>query len=296
MLETELLAMLHCLAGITQGGILEIGPYVGGSTVAIATARSSQAAPFVTIEVGGSYPEQPFLPSDDILADLHANLERFGLDDQVFIIQGRSHDHRLQGLVNQIFERDKIGLLMIDLDGQVEANMGSFLPLLRHDSFIVIDDYIAPLAPSKQQVVQPAVDRWVAQGLLRQFGVFGGGTWCGQVNGEAALNTPIAKRQIFLPEIGHCFRYFACDLFIPPDRLPTMSSSQLVLCEDGRPLGPAHSLHKAIRLFGRGRYSHWAEETGTSLYFSTSDNSDPNLNGRDYSLEFAGVRFALTSV
>jgi hypothetical protein len=57
-------------------------------------------------------------------------------------------------------------------------------------------------------------------------------------------------------------------------------ASTLILCEDGRALGPAHSLHADIRTIGRGRFSHWGE----NLFFSTSDNSDPNKNGRIYTI------------
>jgi hypothetical protein len=52
------------------------------------------------------------------------------------------------------------------------------------------------------------------------------------------------------------------------------------LTENGRPLGPGGALHEDIRQMGQGRYSHW----GGGLYFSTSDNSDPNTNGRKYIL------------
>ena len=57
-------------------------------------------------------------------------------------------------------------------------------------------------------------------------------------------------------------------------------NSPLQLLEDGRPLGPGHSLHQDIAIQGQGRYSHWENR----LWFSTSDNSDPNNNGRTYSL------------
>jgi hypothetical protein len=57
------------------------------------------------------------------------------------------------------------------------------------------------------------------------------------------------------------------------------ASGALVLFEDGRALGPADSDHDHIRFRGRGGYSHW----NTTLYFSTSDNSDPRSNGRRYS-------------
>jgi hypothetical protein len=50
--------------------------------------------------------------------------------------------------------------------------------------------------------------------------------------------------------------------------------------EDGRPTGEAHSGHRDIAQQGRGLYSHWAQ----TLYFSATDNSDPNENGRTYSL------------
>ncbi len=66
------------------------------------------------------------------------------------------------------------------------------------------------------------------------------------------------------------------------DDLLSMFRSPAILCEDGVPIGVGHDLHDDIRKKGRGRFSHW---TG-SLYFSTSDNSDPNENGREYALVF----------
>ena len=54
--------------------------------------------------------------------------------------------------------------------------------------------------------------------------------------------------------------------------------SPIVICENHRLLGPAHASHKDIAAVGLGRFSHW----GTDIVFSTSDNSDPNANGRSY--------------
>jgi hypothetical protein len=56
------------------------------------------------------------------------------------------------------------------------------------------------------------------------------------------------------------------------------SRSTLILCEDGSPLGPPHSMHGDIRQKGLGLYSHW----GPDVVFSTSDNSNPNINNRSY--------------
>ncbi|WP_422003177.1 Gfo/Idh/MocA family protein [Reyranella sp.] len=59
--------------------------------------------------------------------------------------------------------------------------------------------------------------------------------------------------------------------------------SRLRLFEDGQALGPSHAGHESIRRTGRGAHSFWTEV----LYFSTSDGSDPNTNGRSYTAVLA---------
>lgn len=56
--------------------------------------------------------------------------------------------------------------------------------------------------------------------------------------------------------------------------------SQLMLYEDGKMLGLAHSMHAHIERFGKGRFSHW----DAGLHFATSDSSNPNTNGRSYAV------------
>jgi hypothetical protein len=56
--------------------------------------------------------------------------------------------------------------------------------------------------------------------------------------------------------------------------------SPLEVYEDGKPLGPAHSVHQDISDVGHGRFSHWR---GLGFIFSTSDNTNPNTNNRRYS-------------
>jgi hypothetical protein len=51
-----------------------------------------------------------------------------------------------------------------------------------------------------------------------------------------------------------------------------------MLCEGSELLGPPHTFHAEIVKLGFGRFSHFGE----SVFFSTSDNSDPNSNGREY--------------
>jgi hypothetical protein len=56
--------------------------------------------------------------------------------------------------------------------------------------------------------------------------------------------------------------------------------SNLLVCENSNLLGPMHSAHAEVAKNGHGRYSHWADH----LVFSASDNTDPNTNGRTYSV------------
>jgi pectate lyase len=60
--------------------------------------------------------------------------------------------------------------------------------------------------------------------------------------------------------------------------------SAMRLFENGIELHEAHTNHQDIRDFGKGRFSHW----GTTLYFSTSDNTDPVANGREYTYTLNG--------
>jgi glucan phosphoethanolaminetransferase (alkaline phosphatase superfamily) len=66
--------------------------------------------------------------------------------------------------------------------------------------------------------------------------------------------------------------------YLPGDRLDTPPSSSLLIFEDGKSLGPPHAPHESIRESGRGNFSHWYDQ----LVFSSSDNTDPRVNGRTY--------------
>ncbi|MGH7298508.1 MAG: hypothetical protein ACRELB_26445 [Polyangiaceae bacterium] len=78
------------------------------------------------------------------------------------------------------------------------------------------------------------------------------------------------------PETGHCFL-----APLPAEMISDADGgSRLVVLEDGKPLPRGHALHNDIRERGEGRYSHH----GPSLFFASSDNSDPTTNGRTYSV------------
>ncbi len=84
------------------------------------------------------------------------------------------------------------------------------------------------------------------------------------------------------PENGFCYTA-GMDFGEEGDKF-TGAKSMLQVFEDGKPLGPPHSMHADIREKGGGRYSHWTRE---GLYFSASDNTDPRTNGRKYEVASA---------
>jgi hypothetical protein len=61
--------------------------------------------------------------------------------------------------------------------------------------------------------------------------------------------------------------------------------SNYLVCENGVPLGPAHTVHAEIVAKGKGRFSHWNE---AGFIFSAADNSNPNTNGHKYRAVPAG--------
>lgn len=71
MLHEDVLLIIHHLSKTAQGNILEIGPYLGGSTIAagLGIIESQQRRKILTVEPGGRYDHQR-LPSKDILRDL----------------------------------------------------------------------------------------------------------------------------------------------------------------------------------------------------------------------------------
>jgi predicted O-methyltransferase YrrM len=181
MLHLEVLLMLRRLAMSTSDAVIEIGPYVGGSTVAMAMGiKACSAAKLISVERGGSYPQHPHIPSEDILGDLRNNLTNCNLLDQVDIIEGRSSEPTTRGKIIHALGGRRIGLLFIDADGKVERDLTFFRPYLAPDAYIVLDDYITDQAKEKSCLINPFVDRAVAEGWLEQFGVYGWGTWFGR--------------------------------------------------------------------------------------------------------------------
>lgn len=88
---------------------------------------------------------------------------------------------------------------------------------------------------------------------------------------------PFEQPSSWRHDSGHCFIIEIPESFL---KLVGESQKEVELIEDGNPLPMPNSVHDEIRQSGKGRYSLW----GRYVYLSTSDNTDPALNGRSYVL------------
>jgi lysophospholipase L1-like esterase len=77
-------------------------------------------------------------------------------------------------------------------------------------------------------------------------------------------------------------RGFAYLAELPRHWLP---GTEFMLVEGDRDLGPHHSVPTEVATRGEGAYLQWEN----ALCFSTSDNSDPNANGRRYAIRAPGA-------
>lgn len=66
-------------------------------------------------------------------------------------------------------------------------------------------------------------------------------------------------------------------------------SSTLQLYEDGKRLGPAHAGVREIVELGGGRFLYFQSGMKIGIFMSASDNSNPNTNGRIYTVKDPGA-------
>lgn len=92
---------------------------------------------------------------------------------------------------------------------------------------------------------------------------------------------------------GHCYNVDLPMALLgsAPDQAGDIPGSVI---ENDQILGPSGQLHELIRLRGRGGYSMWADPKlgHVTLFFSTSDNTDPRTNGRSYGVINQALGFA----
>jgi predicted O-methyltransferase YrrM len=179
MLHLDVLFLIYHFAKVASGNILEIGPYVGGSTIAAALGarESGKAKKIISVEPGGRLNHFK-IPSKNIFKDLKRNLARFGVLEDITLINGRSFDETTKLAIRQSFRTAELGLFIFDADDNVRRDLDYNGDLLSHQCWLVIDDYFGPGA--KAVPIRAQVDELVSGGRLLPFGYYGWGTWIGR--------------------------------------------------------------------------------------------------------------------
>jgi predicted O-methyltransferase YrrM len=178
MLHLDVLILIYHFARFGSGNILEIGPYVGGSTIAAALGArdSGTRKKIVSIEAGGRL-KHFRLSSRNIILDLRKNLTHFGVAEDVTLINGHSFDEATISEVRQQLGSGDVGLFIFDADNNVRRDLGNYGDLLDDGCWLVIDDYFGP---AKAAPLRTQVDALVCEGRFLPFGCYGWGTWVGR--------------------------------------------------------------------------------------------------------------------
>src|SRR6184192_544256 len=171
MLHMDVLLLIYHFARFGQGNILEIGPYVGGSTIAAAfgARESGIRKKIVSIEAGGKM-KHFRLSSRNIIKDLKKNFVRFGVADDITLINGRSSDAAIISEVRECLSKSEVGLFVFDADNNVRRDLDCYGHLLADRCWLVIDDYFGPCVKAASRQAQ--VKELVSDGRLVPFGFY----------------------------------------------------------------------------------------------------------------------------
>jgi predicted O-methyltransferase YrrM len=180
MLHLDALIVTYHFAKMATGQVLEIGAFLGGSTIAAALGvrASASAKKIISIEPGGQLKKHR-LASKDIFRDLKKNLTRFGVSDLVTLLQGHSFDPAVIAHVQQTFAPETVGLFMFDADDNPARDFAAYGELLADGCFVTVDDYVTG-AEEKVGPTRAQVDMLVMEGRLEPLGYYGWGTWVGK--------------------------------------------------------------------------------------------------------------------
>lgn len=187
MLGTETLLMLRAFAIEARGAIVEVGPYVGGSTIALLQGvGASGPQTVVSIDCGGAYLEHPTMPSADIYADWHANLAAAGYAGRAHLSRGFANNTAAAADAVAALRGQPIGLTFIDANGFVWQNLRFLAEHLADDCLLVCDDVANLLEPDNpdQNIkfghTRQSLADGVEAGAIEHYGTFLWGTWFGR--------------------------------------------------------------------------------------------------------------------
>jgi len=178
MLHTDVLILLYMVAARSNGQILEIGPYLGGSTIALSTGVRDSNRLVTSIEAGEGFGHHDF-PTKDIIADLKANLQRWSCAEAVRIVQGFSRDEPVVRSVLELLSPESVSVLFLDADGQPASDLEKYENLLQDGCYLLVDDFLSP-GSDKGPSTRMQIEELCQAERLSPYGIYGWGTWMGR--------------------------------------------------------------------------------------------------------------------
>src|SRR5262245_55872674 len=144
MLGIDALILIYHFAKVAKGDILEIGSFVGGSTIAagLGAQSSGHQKKIVSIELGGRLANHR-MATRDIFKDLKKNLSRAGLLNAVTLLNGSSFEPETIAAVRRQVGPGEVGLFIFDADANVRRDIDCYGDRLADGCWMVIDDYIS---------------------------------------------------------------------------------------------------------------------------------------------------------
>ena len=127
----------------------------------------------------------------------------------------------------------------------------------------------------------------VSHALWRRASNAGGDSAYSNTSSATTMAAPPNTINMSTVNLDSGFAYYSTQNFgTPGDTSSAPTQSVLRIFENGIELGPAHSQWADISSTGRGRFLHWQNSSGAiTLYFSSSDNTNPKTNGKTYTYQ-----------
>tara|TARA_Y100000004_G_C8836956_1_gene378738 strand:+ start:36 stop:830 length:795 start_codon:yes stop_codon:yes gene_type:complete len=200
MLHPHTLAIIRNIAKLSTGTILEIGAFTGGATISAAQGliESGSSQRMLTVEIGSNYNDNGVLcthdysahvnglNSDNLFYKLWTNLVSFNVEHKVNIFETNFLNRNfLEYALIPYIEKNPLGLIILDSDGQVEGDLDILLPYANSGCYIMVDDYMMHSHYAgdgdKATPSQKAVHKLINSGKALSLGVYKWTTWFGYI-------------------------------------------------------------------------------------------------------------------
>ena len=170
MLDIDVLVLIYHMAKMSQGAILEIGSFLGASTIAagLGARDSGKLRKFLSIEPGGRLTDHR-LATKDIFGTSKRTCPRADCSGPLPSLTPRLSTRKLSRPSGRTWGPARSDLFIFDADANVRRDIDCYGDRFADRCWVVIDDYIS--ATDKGGPTRTQVDELVAAGRLLPLGI-----------------------------------------------------------------------------------------------------------------------------